>query len=153
MGNNWKATSNSHHPEVWWLVFTASAVFLFSRLVSVMLWKCHFTFYDVSEGGGIVDLFLRELPLNVMVHVGSERERSCFCGLFKYTTSQQSLEEWLKKGRYSSFSSQDTCSCHYKSEPSLGGGPKGPTRQERQGYLFLPGIMQHCSVLKLPLGR
>lgn len=135
MGNSWKATSNSHHPEVWWLVFTASAVVFFLQIGLCNAMKVPLYILRCQWRGGVVDLFLRELPFTVMVHVGSERERPCFCGLFKYTTSHQSGRV-AEKGRYSSYSSQDTCSCHYKSEPSLRGGPKGPTRPESRRLSF-----------------
>lgn len=57
MGNSWKATSNSYHPEVWWLVFTVGFIFFFFLLVSVILWKCLFRFYDVSEGEVLLTCF------------------------------------------------------------------------------------------------
>lgn len=74
-------------------------------------------------GGRLVDLLLREQPFTIIVY-----ERMIDVRILNTEQITWASKRGWKREIYSRYSSQDTCSCHYKSEPSLGGGPKGPTR-------------------------
>lgn len=80
-----------------------------------------------------------------MVHVGSERERPCFCGLFKYTTSHQSLEEWLKKGDIVAILLKTPVHATINLNHPWEGVQKAQQGLKGEGYLFCQG---KCNIVQ-----
>lgn len=71
--------------------------------------------------------------------IGEAREKDL--AVMASINSQQTVYGGVaEKGRYSGYSSEDTCSCHYKSE-TLEGIQKVQQGLSGQGYLLLPEII------------